>query len=63
MKRMIVRKELTCTCNVYFLHPGVDDGHVAAAPAPRAALVVAAVGTQTTVRPLIDILVYYHIRL
>ena len=38
------RKDFTCTCNMYFLHPRVDDGHVTSpSTSSRTSLVFTAV--------------------
>ena len=44
------KKELTCTCNMYFLHPRVDNGHVTSPTSPsRTSLVLTAVAANTPV--------------
>ena len=46
------RKDFTCTCNMYFLHPRVDDGHVTSASTPsRTSLVFTAVAADAPVVP------------
>ena len=46
------RKDFTCTCNMYFLHPRVDDGHVTSTSTPsRTSLVFTAVAAHAPVVP------------
>ena len=46
------KKGLTCTCNVYFLHPRVDNRHVTStSSASRTSLVLAAVAADAPVVP------------
>ena len=47
------RKELTCTCNMYFLHPRVDNRHVTSptATTSRTSFVFAAVAANSPVVP------------
>ena len=44
------RKDFTCTCNMYFLHPRVDNRHVTSPTSPsRTSLVLTAVAANTPV--------------
>ena len=46
------KKELTCTCNMYLLHPRVDDRHVTSPSTPsRTSLVFTAVAAHAPVVP------------